>query len=130
MRGLRRIAFEELAEARAEARAAFVVERELARRQQAHVAHRVERALGVDVEGADRLDVVAEQVEAVGHGAAHGEEVDQAAAHAELARRHHLRHVRVAGERQLRAQRVDVEAASPCVRKNVRAARYDGGASR
>ena len=66
----------------------------------------------------------------VGQRAAHREEVDQAAADAELARRDDLRDVLVAGERELRAQRVDVEARRPASRKNVNAARYDGGASR
>ena len=56
-----------------------------------------------------RLDVVAEEIEAIGQRAAHRKEVDQAAAHAELAGRNDLRDVRVAGERELRAQRVDVE---------------------
>ena len=86
-----------------------VVERELARGQQAHVAHRIERALRVDVERLDRLDLVVEEIDAIRQCRAHRKEIDQAAAHAELARRHHLSHVRVARERQLRAQRVDVE---------------------
>ncbi len=109
-RGLRRIAFERLAIAAAEAVAAALVDRELARRQEAHVRHRVQRALRVDVEGADRLDVVAEQIDAVGQRAAHREEIDQPAAHAELAWRDHLRDVLVTGEGELAAQRIDVEA--------------------
>ena len=44
-----------------------------------------------------------------GSGAAHRKQVDQAAANAEFAGRHDLRHVLIAGERELRAQRVDVE---------------------
>ena len=104
-----RVALEHLAKAAAEARAPRFVERELARRQQPHVRDRVERALRVDVEGLDALDVVAEEVEPVGQRAAHREEVDQPAADAELAGRDDLRDVLVAGERELRAQRVDVE---------------------
>ncbi len=109
-RRARRIALEHLAIAAAKARASRVVERKLARRQQPHVGHRVERALRVDVEGVDALDVVAEEIEAVGQRAAHRKEVDQPAADAEFAGRHDLRDVLVAGERQLRAQRVGVEA--------------------
>ncbi len=108
-RGLRRVAFEHLAEAAAKARATRVIQRKLARRKQAHVRHRVERALGVDVEGLNRLDLGIEEVDAIGQRRAHGKEIDETAADAELTRRHDLGHMRVAGERQLRAQRVDIE---------------------
>ena len=77
--------------------------------KQPHVLDRVERALRVDVERLDRFDVVAEQVDPVGQRGAHREEVDQSAAQAELAGRDDLRDVRVAGEAELRAQRVGVE---------------------
>ena len=53
--------------------------------------------------------LVVEEIEPVGQRGAHREQVDQPAAHAELAGRDDLRDVRVAGERELRAQRVDVE---------------------
>ena len=108
-RRFRRVAFEYFAEAAAEARARRIVLRKLARRQQAHVGHRVERALAVDIEALDRLDFVVEQVDPVGQGAAHRKQVDQAAAHAVFARRDNLGDVLVAAERELRAQRVDVE---------------------
>ena len=106
----RGVALEALAKGFAELRAPFLVEREFARRQHAHFRDRVDRALRVDVEGADRLDLVAQQVEAIGHRAAGGKEVDQPAAHAEFAGTHHLQDMGVAGERQLRTQRVQVEA--------------------
>ncbi len=77
--------------------------------KQAHVAHGIERSLRVDVERLDRLDLVVEEVDAIRQRRAHREEVDEAAAHAELARRDDLRDVRVAGQRELRAQCVDVE---------------------
>jgi hypothetical protein len=80
---------------------AAVVHRELAARQQAHLGHRVQAALAVGVEGADAVDLVVEQVHAVGHGAAHGEQVDQPAAHRVLAGAHHLGDVAVAGQGQL-----------------------------
>ena len=89
---------------RAKGGARRLVHREFAARQQAHLGHRVERALRVGVEGADRIDLVAEQVDAVGHRRAHREQVDQAAAHRVFARRDDLAHVRVAGQRQLRLQ--------------------------
>ena len=108
-RRLRRIAFEHFAESAAKARTARIVQRELARGQQPHVAHRIQRALRVGVERLDALDLVTEEIETVRERCTHRIEVDQAPANAELARRHHLRHVRVAGERQLRAKRVDVE---------------------
>ena len=108
-RRLRRIAFEHFAEPAAKARTARIVQRELARGQQPHVTHRIQRALRVGVERLDALDLVPEEIETVRERSTHRIKVDQAAANAELARRHHLRHVRVAGERQLRAKRVDVE---------------------
>jgi hypothetical protein len=107
-----RVAFEGLAEAAAEAGAAGFVHRELAGRQQAHVAHREHRALGVRVEGLDALDLVVEEVDAVGQGGAHREEVHQPAAHAVFARRHHLGDVGVAGHGHLAAQAVHVELAA------------------
>ena len=104
-----RVALERLAEARAEARAALVVLRELARGQQADLRDRIDGALRVGVERLDRLELVAEEVEPVRQRRAHRVEVDQSAPDAEFAWRHDLRHVRVAGERELRAQLVDVE---------------------
>ena len=109
MPDLRRVALEDLAEALAEVRAALVVEREFARRQQAHVRHRVDGALGIDVEGLDALDLVVEQVEPVRHRRPHREEVDQPAADRVFARRHHLRHVGVAGQRHLVAELLGIE---------------------
>ncbi len=108
-RRAQRVAFEDLAVAAAKARAGRLVGREFACRQQAHIGHRVERALRIDVERLDALDVVAEEVEPEGKRASHRKEIDQPAAHTELAGCDDLRHVLVAGERQLRAQRVDIE---------------------
>ncbi len=108
--GLGRVALDALAPAHAERLARGLVERELAPGQQAHLRHGIEAALRVGIEGADRVDLVVEQVDAVGHVGAHREQVDQAAAHGVLARRHHRADVRVAGQRQLRAQRGLVQA--------------------
>jgi hypothetical protein len=102
----RRVAFEALAPSAAERGAGRLVHRELAAGKQPNVVDRIEAALRVGVEGADRIEFVAEQVEPEGQARAHREEVDQAATHAVLAGAHHLRHVLVAGEHQLRAQLV------------------------
>ena len=101
---LGRIAFDLLAPACPERGARVLVHRELAARQQAHFGHRVEAALAVGVEGPDRVDLVAEEVDAVGHGRTHREQVDQSAAHRVLAGRDDLADVRVAGQRELRLQ--------------------------
>jgi hypothetical protein len=81
-----------------------LVHREFAAGQQAHLGHRVQAALAVGVEGADAVDLVVEQVHPVGHQRAHGEQVDQAAAHRVFAGADHLGHVVVAGQRELRLQ--------------------------
>ena len=52
------IALERLAKPPTEARAGCFVERKLASRQQADFGHRIERALRVDVEALDALDVL------------------------------------------------------------------------
>ncbi len=101
---LGRVALQQLAPAAAKARARGVVHRELAPGQEAHLGHRVQAALGVGVEGADRVDLVVEQVDPVRHHRAHREQVDQPAAHRVLARAHHLRDVAVAGQRELRLE--------------------------
>ena len=100
----RRVALEHLAPAAAEAVAPGLIQRKLACRQQAHFLDRVEGALGVDVKSADGLDLVVHQVDAVGQGAAHGEQVHQAAAHAEFTRCDDLADMAVGGEGQLLAQ--------------------------
>jgi len=80
------------------------------RREQAHVVHLVDRALRVDVEGADTVDFVVEQIDAIGNGAAHRKQIDHAAAEAVLARRDHLRDVAVARHGELTAQRFGLDA--------------------
>ncbi len=109
-RRFRRVALERLAEPGAEAAPRRVVERELARRQQAHFVHLVHGALRVDVEGAQRVDLVVGELDAVGERAPHREEVDQPAANAVLAGRDDLGDVAVAGGRELGAQPRPVEA--------------------
>ena len=102
--GPRRVPVHALAPAGAKGRARRLVHGELTPRQQAHLRHRVQAALGVGVEGADGVHFVAEQVHPVGHERPHRKQVDQAASHRVLTRRNHLGHVLVAGQRQLRLQ--------------------------
>ncbi len=97
----RGIALQQLAPAVAELGARVLVHGELAAGQQAHLGHGVEAALGVGVEGADGVDLVVEQIHAVGLQRAHGKQVDQAAAHRVLAVADHLGDMLVAGQRQL-----------------------------
>ena len=98
---LGRVALQQLAPAAAEFGPRRVVHREFAAGQQAHFGHRVEAALAVGVEGADAVDLVVEQVDPVGHQRAHGEQVDQAAAHRVFAGADHLGHMLVAGQGEL-----------------------------
>jgi len=117
---LRRIAFEQLAPAAAEARAARLVERKLARRQQPDFLHRVERALRVDVERLDRLDELVVQVEAVGQRAARRKQIDQPAAEAEFSRRYDLGDMLVAGDDKLSLQGIQRKFFSRFEEKRVR----------
>ena len=66
-------------------------------------------ALGGDVEGADRFQRVAEEIEPYGFGRARRVEVEDAAAHGELADIAHRRHALEAGGLQPRDQRVHVD---------------------
>ena len=66
---------------------------EFAPGQQAHLGHGVQAALAVGVEGADAVDLVVEQIHTVGLQGAHGEQVDQAAAHRVFARAYDLGHM-------------------------------------
>ena len=97
----RRIALQQFAPVLAEAGTRRIVHRKLASRQQAHLRHGVEAALRVRIEGADAVDLVVEQVDAVGLRCTHGEQVDQAATHGIFARAHHLAHMRIAGHGEL-----------------------------
>ena len=77
-----------------------------------------------------RVDLVAEQVDPIGQRASPSGTGRSGRRARELAGRDDLRHVRVAGERELRAQRIDVEPLA--LRQEERVARRDttGGASR
>ena len=89
-----------------------IVQRELARGQQAYLWNGIQRALRVHIESGDGFDLVVEQIEAVGQHAAHGEQIDDAAAHAVFARGEHLLHMVVARQRHLRAEGIEIEFAA------------------
>ena len=99
-----RIALDALAPACAKSRARGLVHGEFAPRQQAHFGHGIKAALAVGVEGANGVHFIAEQVHAVRHRRAHGEEVDEATAHGVFTRRHDLAHVLIACQCQLRLE--------------------------
>ena len=98
---LGRVALQHFAPAASELGARLVVHGELAAWQEAHLGNGVQAALAVGVEGADGVDFVVEQVHAEGHQRAHGEQINQPAAHGVLARAHHLRYMAIARQREL-----------------------------
>ena len=104
-----RVAFDALAPAPAKRLPRCFVDRKFAARQQADFGHRIQPALRVRIEGTDRVELIAEQVEPIGQRRAHREQIDQSAADRKLAWRDHLRHVLIAGEHQLRTQRLRVD---------------------
>ena len=95
------VALQQLAPAAAKAGPRSVVHREFTPRQQPNLGHWVQAALAVRVKGADAVDLVVKQVHPERHQAAHGKQVDQAAAYRVFAGADHLRHMAVPGKRQL-----------------------------
>jgi hypothetical protein len=108
-RDARGVAFEGRAEALAEGGAAGFVRGKLARRQQADFRHWIEAALTIDVESAQGLDQIVEQLDPIGQRAAHRKQVDQSAAQAVFARRHDLADRLVAGGAHLLAEALQIE---------------------
>ncbi len=99
---------ETLTETRLEAGHLFLLHGELARRQQADRVDLVDRALGFRVEGAQGLDLVIEQVDAIRQLATHREQVDQRATHGELTMLVDRVYAAVAGGLKARAHLLDV----------------------
>ncbi len=89
---------------------ADIVHRHFAAGQHLHFLHVVQRALRFRVEGTDRVDVLVQQFDPQRRVRAHRVHVEQAAAHREIARVHHLRHVAVAGAFQAALFRLQVQA--------------------
>ena len=100
---------EALAEPRLEARDRILLQRKLSRRQQTNGVHLVDGALVFRIEGAQGLDFVVEQVDAIGQFAAHREQVDQRAAHGEFAVLVHRVDVAIAAGLEPGAHLLDVE---------------------
>ena len=86
-----------------------LVQRHFAAGQHVDRVDLVQRALGFGVEAADRFDVGVQQLDPVGRVGAHRVHVQQAAAHREVTRVEHLRHVPVAGRFQAQLLRVQVQ---------------------
>ena len=61
---------------------------------------------------ADRFDIPVQHVDAIGIVRTHGEHIEQRTAHREFAVRHDLGHGGISGQRQPRAQCVEVERLS------------------
>ena len=85
------------------------MQREFPRRQQLDRVDLVDGALVLRIEGAQRLDLVIEQVDAVRQLAAHREQVDQGAAHRELSVFVHRVDAAVAAGFQARAHLLHIE---------------------
>ena len=76
---------------------AGLVHRHFAAGQHVHRLDLVQRTLAFRIEGTDGVDVLVQQLHPQRLVGAHREHVEQAAAHREVTRVHHLRHVAVAG---------------------------------
>ena len=87
----------------------FIGERELTAGQQFDALHLVLGTLRFRVETSDGIDLVVEQLHAIGLNRAHGEDVDQCAAYREIARLRYLRHVPIAGRLQAALLGLQVE---------------------
>ncbi len=107
---LLRIAFEIGAIGLAEVFDPRLIQGELPRRQQPDALDLLQGALGFGIEGPNGLHLVIEQFDAVGMTAAHGVEIDEAAADRELAMLHHLGDAAVAAALQPLAHRLQGEA--------------------
>nr|BFE90028.1 hypothetical protein GCM10020185_05640 [Pseudomonas brassicacearum subsp. brassicacearum] len=103
------IHIEALAKARLEAGHGIFLQRELLGWQQADRLHFVDGPLVFRVEGAQGLDFVIEQVDAIRQFAAHREQVDQGAAYRELAMLVHRVDAAIATGLKARAHLLDIE---------------------
>ena len=93
------VAAEQLDIARAEQLLGFLAERDFAHRHQRQLLHRLGRALRRDVEGLDRLQRVAEEVETHGGRPPGRIEIEDTAAHGVLALLHDRAAARIAHQR-------------------------------
>ncbi|MNU90270.1 hypothetical protein D3C71_801310 [compost metagenome] len=89
---------------------AGLVHRHFAAGQHLHCRDLVQRALRFGIERADGVDVLVQQFDAQRRIGAHRVDVEQAAAHGEITRVQHLRHIAVAGAFQPTLFRIHVQA--------------------
>jgi len=113
------------AEAQAEAAAEFAhglrIQRQFARRQQAERVERLERALAVGIEAAERVDAIIEQVDAHWRVDPHRPDIEQRAAQRELARAADLADAGVTGFDEAAAERFDRQRGAALEREAARA---------
>ena len=121
-----RIACKARAPALPEARDGLGRHGEFVARKQPDLVDGLHGALRLDVEPADRLDLVVEEVEAEGPVGAHREDVDDAAANGEFTRREHLLDACVACGGEVRAKALDRERVAGTEEEGVRAHVGDG----
>jgi len=100
---------ETLAETCAEAGDRFLFQRKFPGWQQTDRLHLVDGALILRIESAQGFDLVIEQVDTVGQGAAHGEQIDQRATHGKLAMFVDRVHAAIAGRFQTQAHLLDIQ---------------------
>src|SRR6185437_13964842 len=111
-RGPVRVSIEVRAETAPELPDRFGIERHLARRQEAHALERIERALRFRIEAADGLDLLIEKIDAQRRRCAHGEDIEERAAHGELSGARHLADARISGIRESLAKGLERQGLS------------------
>ena len=118
-RALPRVHIKTLVEAGSEAGDGGLVKGELPRRQQADMLQLPGGELGLRVEAPQGVDLVIQQVDTHGVGAAHGEDVHNGAAHGELPVLIHRLHRLIAGLHHLLPHLFDGEVLPPLKHKAV-----------
>ena len=111
----------------AEAPDGFVVEQHFAHRRERDAGQRAGGALGVGIEGADRFELTAEEIEAERRFHAGGVEIDEAAAHGVFAGFAHRRDAQIAVERGPFDELVAVDDLAGLAAKHMPATTSRGG---
>ena len=124
--GLLRVAGEGRAPAEPEGGQRVRVAREFVPGEKPDFVHLLGRALRLDVEPADRVDLVVHEVETEGALGPHREDVDDPAPHRELTRGQNLAHVGVARGGEVGLQFVDRDLV-PGLQRNVFAPTQETG---
>ena len=100
---------ERLHETGAEARYALFVQQDLADRRESDIRHLPRRSLGFRVEGTDRFQRIAKEIQPHRFGCARREYIDHAAAHGIVARLHHRRRACIAIDLEMLLERLDID---------------------